>query len=103
MAPGCVLNWRLDEANNLLLHTHRKSKVRFSRHMDIGTAVGFLATYEAVRRLIKGGLLWLGAPCASWIWMSRGSTKRCRIRPGGSRKVMSVKRMNRLVRRLCYL
>jgi len=102
----CSVFWSGDirwNKNFVLLPIYRKSKVRYSRHMDIGTAVGFLATFEAVRRLVKGGLLWLGAPCSSWVWISRGSTQRCRIRPQGSRKVASVLRMNRLVRRLCYL
>lgn len=71
--------------------------------MDLGLTLGLLSAFQACRRLIVGGLLWLGCPCSSWVWVSRGSTRRCRLRPKGDTKVRSVKQANRLVRRLCYL
>ncbi len=71
--------------------------------MDLGIALGLLSAFQACRRLIKGSLLWLGCPCSSWVWVSRGSTRRCRLRPAGDTKVRSVKQASRLVRRLCYL
>lgn len=53
--------------------------------------------------MVVGGLAWLGVPCAQWIWLSRGSTGRCLVRPRGRKSLRSVRRANRLVRRLCYL
>ena len=44
-----------------------------------------------------------GPPCSSWVWLSRGSTKRCRLRPQGSKLHAGVKRSNKLARRLLYL
>ena len=49
------------------------------------------------------GHLWLGCPCSSWVWLSRHSTKRNRLRPRGRKTLKSVKMANRLVRRVCYL
>lgn len=49
-----------------------------------------------------GGHLWCGAPCSSFVWISRGSTRRCRLRPGGSKRIASVRAANKLVRRFCY-
>ena len=87
--------------------THSKlptrTKVSYSRHLDLLSAIGLLAAFQAARRLVKGGCVWLGLPCSSFVWMSRGSTFRCRIRPRGNKKVSSVRRANRLVRRVCYL
>ena len=37
-------------------------------------------------RLTRGGLLWIGVPCSSWIWLSRGSTRRCHLRPRGRKR-----------------
>lgn len=78
-------------------------QVRFSRHHDLLCAVGWLAAMQACRRMVAGSLVWLGVPCSSWIWLSRGSTFRCRVRPRGSRRISKVKKANRLVRRLCFM
>ena len=79
-------------------------EVRYSRHMNLLTAIGLLSAFQAVRRLIIGGTLWCGIPCNSWVWVSRGSTLRSRLRPGGAkRRYKGVRKMNRLVRRVCYL
>ena len=79
------------------------SKVRYSRHMDLAKGIGLICAFQACRRLIKGATLWLGCPCSQWVWISRGTTGRNRLRVSGSKRVPSVKAANRLVRRLCYL
>ena len=66
-------------------------------------SIGFLTALQAVRKLIQQGLLWIGMPCSSWIWMSRGTTRRCGLRPRRSKKIRCVRSHNRLVRRVCYL
>ena len=52
---------------------------------------------------VTGSLLWLAPPCATWVWMSRGSTGRSRTRARGSRRRSKVIEANRFVRRLLYL
>ena len=47
--------------------------------------------------------MWLGLPCSSYIWISRGTTWRCRLRPKGSKRFPGVRKANKLVRRVCYL
>lgn len=79
------------------------NKVAFSRHYNLLMSIGFLTALQAVRKLIKQGLLWVGMPCSSWIWMSRGTSRRCALRPRGSKKMRFVRSSNRLVRRVCYL
>ena len=44
-----------------------------------------------------------GPPCSSWVWIARGSTKRCRLRPQGSKRYAAVRKANKLARRLLYL
>ena len=75
----------------------------YSRHLDLLSAIGLLAAFQASRRIIRGGFVWLGLPCSSFVWLSRGSTRRCRLRPKGSKKLRRVRMANRLTRRVCYL
>ena len=80
-----------------------ESKVSYSRHMDLHSGMGFLTAFQALRRVVMGGLIWLGLPCCSYIWLSRGTTRRCRLRPRGCKKLRKVRMANRLVRRVCYM
>ena len=83
--------------------------------------IGFYAMLQAIRRLCVTcpidypvvnfldivlcevhGHLWVGCPCSSWVWVSRASTRRCRLRPNGKTSLKSVRKANRLARRFCY-
>lgn len=75
----------------------------YSRHWDLLSAIGLLAAFQSCRRVIRGGFVWLGLPCSSFVWVSRGSTHRCRLRPKGSKRLRRVRMANRLTRRVCYL
>lgn len=77
--------------------------VRYSRHHDLSTSTGLLSTFQAIRRVIAGGFLWLGIPCSSFIWLSRGSTFRSSLRPRGKKRLRKVRETNRMVRRLLYV
>ena len=77
--------------------------MRYSRYHDLLSAIGWLSALQALRRLIPSAIVWLGVPCSQFVWISRGSTGRSRLRPRGSKKLKSVRRTNRLVRRVCYL
>ena len=77
-----------------------------SRHHDLLTALGWIAALQCLRRLVRGGCLFIGIPCNQWIWLSRGSTFRNRLKPKGCKRIASVKkgpRPTNLVRRICYL
>ena len=77
-------------------------EVCLSRHRDFMTAFGFYLVMQCVRRLATHSHMWVGVPCSTWVWMSRGSTRRCRLRARGSKKVRCVKVANTFIRRLCY-
>ena len=66
-------------------------EVCLSRHHDFMTAFGFYLVMQCVRRLATHSHMWVGVPCSTWVWMSRGSTRRCRLRARGSKKVRCVK------------
>ena len=91
-------------------------EVRFSRHHDLLTSFGLMYVFTLCRRLARGGHVtgrelgrvvllevFLAPPCSSWVWMSRGSTRRCRLRVRGPKRIKSVRMQNKLVRRLCYV
>ena len=77
--------------------------LKFSKHLDILSGVGFLAILQGLRSLCVSGLAWLGVPCSSWIYLSRGTTKRHRLNVGGKRSLLSVRQANRIARRVAYL
>ena len=64
---------------------------------------GSWLAFLEVRSLKEGCLWWVGVPCSTFVWVSRGSTGRSITRPGGKRHYKEVARANRLVRRICYL
>lgn len=74
-----------------------------SRFHDILTPAGFLVILAGLRKMLPGGLYWCAPPCSSWVFLARGSTRRSRLRPQGKRKYASVRRANRICRRLVYL
>ncbi|CAL1165178.1 unnamed protein product [Cladocopium goreaui] len=81
----------------------RALDVSYSRKMDLTTQFGFILAVNYVRHLIRGGVAWFAMPCNSWVFMSRGSTKRCLLRVKGATHLKSTALGNRLARRLCYL
>jgi len=52
--------------------------IDMSRHLDFIGTLGFVAVIAGLRSIIEG-LCWFGLPCSTWIFMSRGSTKRTRL------------------------
>ena len=76
---------------------------KFSRNLDVLKGVGFMAAIAGLRSLCEGGLSWIGVPCSSWIFLSRGSTKRSRLNVRGKRAYKSVRDANRIARRVMYM
>ena len=62
---------------------------------------GYLLAVQLVRRCMVGAVLWLGVPCATWIWLSRSSTGRRKHCPLGNSP--SAEKANVLVSRVCTL
>ena len=83
--------------------TSQCQRWRYSRHHDLLTAIGIVLCAASSKEAHQRWLHVDGAPCASWVWVSQGSTRRCRIRPRGNKSLKNVRRMNKLVRRLCFL
>ena len=50
--------------------------VVYGDHMDITSTVGFALSILAVLRLVPRGLLFMAAPCSSWVWVNRKTSKR---------------------------
>ncbi|CAK9097924.1 Uncharacterized protein SCF082_LOCUS45928 [Durusdinium trenchii] len=71
--------------------------------MDITTAFGMLLLFIQARRLRVGGCAWYGIPCNSWIFMSRGTTRRSWFRARGETRYKSVRVGNKIARRVSYL
>ena len=77
--------------------------IKMSRKLDITSTVGFMAILQGLRCLAIGALAWLAVPCSSWIFLSRGSSKRTRLRPKGKRTFKKVSLANKVARRVVYL
>lgn len=71
--------------------------------MDITTDGGFMLALQLVLRVKKGGLLWLGVPCCSFIWLARGSTGRSREVPCGDESQHCTRVGNLIAARACLL
>lgn len=81
----------------------RAFDVNYSRKMNLLSTFGFLLACNYVRHIIQGGVAWFALPCCSWVFMSRGTTRRHYLRPQGWEEVVSTAVGNRLARRLAYL
>ena len=77
--------------------------IKMSKHLDIASGTGFMAILQGLRSLAIGALAWLALPCSSWVFLSRGSTKRSRLRPKGKRFFKKVRLANKIARRVVYL
>lgn len=77
--------------------------VKRNRNFNVLTAVGFIAALQGIRTLQRGCIWWAAPPCATFVWLSRGSTGRTSTRPQGKREYRCIRIANRIIRRVCYL
>lgn len=77
--------------------------ILFTRAHNLLSTLGIVVALQTLRSLVKGGLYWAAPPCSSWVWLSRSSTGRTRLRPGGQRHRLKVRQANKLARRVCYI
>ena len=70
---------------------------------DILQAGGFLFAVQLVRRICKGGLLFMAPPCGSWVWVNRGTSCRTMWDPLGDVTKQSVRDANVIASRCMML
>lgn len=70
---------------------------------DLGTVPGFMVAIQKVLRIRRGGLLWLGVPCASFCWMASSTHQRTQANPLGKQDFESVRVGNLLCARAILL
>lgn len=70
---------------------------------DVMTTTGFLVAARNVLRVIPGGVLHGGVPCSSWVFLSRGSSKRSKQFPQGDTGRTHVLKANLITTRFALL
>lgn len=70
--------------------------------------VGFIRAVAYTLQLAPNALLHAGPPCSSWVWISRGSTKRSKKNPMGNKSYQSTQDANtqhgvKFTGTFCYL
>eukprot|EP00435_Cladocopium_sp_Y103_P073051 s121_g42.t1 len=76
--------------------------VLYSKNHDLLRTIGFITMLMAVRNLRPGGLVLVGPPCSSWIFLSRSQTGRSWSNPEGNGR-RAVELANIFIRRLLYI
>ena len=70
---------------------------------DLLSAKGFALAISMALSIAVGGCAWFGVPCRTFVWMSRGHTKRTLKRPHGDCGRADVRQANEIVERVCIL
>lgn len=74
-----------------------------SQKMNLLTKSGMAASILLALSIVVGGTAWFGVPCSTFVFMSRGHTKRSRKKPKGNVKRTDVRQANVIVERVCFL
>ena len=72
------------------------------RH-NLLTPKGFAMAIEMAMAIVPNGMAWFGVPCSTFVWISRGHTKRSRATPLGDELRSDVRNANRIVRRVLVI
>lgn len=70
---------------------------------DFLTTSGYCTALALLLRLRIKGVAWFGTPCSSWIFLSRGSTKRSRENPLGDPGSAYITSQNKIVARVVLM
>ena len=89
----------LDEAPQIR-SAHDYAETRFN---DVATFDGFLQTIILVLRVKEKGLLHVGMPCASFVWISRSRHRRTAEAPFGDETQPNVLKANQILGRVALL
>ena len=71
--------------------------------MNLLTNAGFAAAIRLALSIVMGGTAWFGVPCSTFVFMSRGHTKRSWRFPKGNTKRKDVRQANEIVDRVAFL
>ena len=71
--------------------------------MNLLTNSGMAAAILLSLSIVVGGTAWFGVPCSTFVFMSRGHTKRSRRKPKGNVKRKDVRQANLIVERVSFL
>ena len=74
-----------------------------SINMNLLTNAGMAAAIMLALSIVVGGTAWFGVPCSTFVFMSRGHTKRTRSEPRGNEKRKDVRQANLIVERVSFL
>ncbi len=91
---GCMASWGYAAAG---------CDVVVNDQMDFMSPMGFLLAVQLTRRICPGGFMWLGPPCSTWVFFSRGSTHRSMSTPLGDGSSPAAESANALVSRMTTL
>ena len=64
------------------------------------TPEGFLTMLWNTRQVVEGGMHWFGVVCSTWVWCSRGTTKRSVGKPLGDQRLPCVREANMMACRM---
>ena len=71
--------------------------------MDILGDMGFCNAILLALQSAPGSFCMLAPVCSTWVFLNRGTSRRCRARPLGDTRVVSVRQANIMVSRVCLL
>ena len=75
----------------------------FDSRMNLLEPLGFMYAFELLMRCKSNALVHFAPPCSSWVFMSRGSTGRSKLNPGGRLQYQSVRDANTIIFRVAIL
>ena len=81
----------------------RLQDICVSKKHDLGSVRGFVRAVEATLSIREGGVLWLGVPCSTFVWMSRSTYRRTAASPFGRLSNKTVVEANMLLLRSILL
>ena len=73
--------------------------IKMSLLTDVGMAKAILLSLS----LVVGGTAWFGVPCSTFVFVSRGHTKRSRMKPKGNVQRKDIRQANLIVERVVFL
>ncbi len=83
---------------------HRAGMLSFAYDVTINanlhnilSDVGLTSLLSSLLRVKPGGVVWLGPPCSTWVWISRATYRRSRLNPSGDVSMRRVQEANRIV------
>ncbi len=71
--------------------------------MNLLTVEGFANALSSCLRLQRGAVCWLGVPCSSFVFLSRGHTRRTQTNPLGNVARRDVASANAIAARVAFL